>query len=1448
VNAFRDLNNRVAAAVGTPIPFANTAAQSAGASGLGTEPGLVLPDVPFWEPPPPPAEVGPNGRTYDEITGTDYLSEAERAWYLERTPGADPAALVEAQRAAAASATPAADPMSAMEQVEVAAQEPFAAIPPEPDLPPEQLGPVINPAPMSPLGAMAAEGGAGENFINRINQGAVEIAQPSPFAQSALVQGPLLGLTPEQRDVGRVAEVLQQNAENDTRNTETLQRYYEEQGVEPDYYAVAQQLIDQTGSVEAAMEAAGAQLNALQGTTAAGLGMEFLATAGPFAALRGAGLASTLLGRGAGHSIGRFMATELGAEIGAGVAATAADDAGLGLPGQIAAGLFGGAVGSIGTNVGITGAGAVRNIANPTPPAPRGEPLGSILSRANEKGVTANYLRSVAEQRGIDVSDIPASGSGQKRALVDRLTQVHEEQVAQTASARAIVDQAVEEGVLTVDDVESLKTEVRAALTGSDNPDIDEALDEIVESITVRTIAAAEPELSAPPEPKLRRDLAGAEPRYLNAKLKFESDLDKASFITANTAKKSKRDADYLRFVVDNTGLDEAAVRARGRALRTTIGGLTPDENGVIFVPRSDIGSAAPATPPTAPLLEPDEGVPGGPPGGNTAPPPRTPRPPSGPPPPGGGTQGALPMDVPEPARPWSLSIVDNLIGALGLPQTIAASGDLSAIARQGQILGWRNPKDWLEASKASLRAFANEEYADEVMRVIKGSPLYDPQDTTRAMGMKNAGLQIWEFGEQAPSARSVFGVETGSERVPGFTGLNKSAVSRVAEAIPGVGMSERAYATFLNVQGAQVYEKYARALWRAGFRDEETFKDLAKVINHARGYGDLTLEIIPGLNAFFSGRYMSSRFNVLLDPLRRKGSLRKQAIIDPETGRPTGEYATSPRRIAAENLAAFTAANMSLLGLIAASGAATGKWSVEFDPRESDGGKIKIGETRIDPWAGFGPVAKLISRSADDITRNGLGLDAVPAANRQGEWEQELVNFFRNKASPIVTMVIDHLAGETAIGEEPITSDASPERLARQFAPFLFGDVFEAFKNTEGSMLERVLTAAGVGSGSAIGLGTQTYQTVRERQDRMAREQWVIDPTTGKPRERLDGEKGPGPSYSQLLPTAQQKIREELLSRGVVKESTITKSGRAFQTEHVDEQQQATELAFLEGQIDSGKTLPEFWKEINLQKFGASAQRAIDYAKTIEGFSETEFSKLIEEYFAIEATFPNTKQYDPGATEELRQKFLEELKSRPTPEGALHSPYEVVNDYLDLIAGKKSPLEQDYRAFIKDLGNSGYYDLDDKGREAWMLEHPEYEAQQAYWKSGVIGADPPKLKSVEAAEFFDALNATYGSSHVAGIERFKLPYSEENKDAWTTGGPLVEERYFALTGKERTAAGEDPWINAWLFYLGYDVVLKTGGPGGSSEAYRRLIQQYGDNGIPPEFAKEVKVVNTPLR
>lgn len=90
---------------------------------------------------------------------------------------------------------------------------------------------------------------------------------------------------------------------------------------------------------------------------------------------------------------------------------------------------------------------------------------------------------------------------------------------------------------------------------------------------------AALPESTTPLT--LPKDLSGAKPRYKENKIEFESDIDKALYITAQT-KPSKRDADYRQFLRD-AGYTDAEINARGREVREKLK-QTPPKNGVMTV------------------------------------------------------------------------------------------------------------------------------------------------------------------------------------------------------------------------------------------------------------------------------------------------------------------------------------------------------------------------------------------------------------------------------------------------------------------------------------------------------------------------------------------------------------------------------------------------------------------------------------------------------------------------------------------------------------------------------------------------------------------------------------------------------------------------------------------------------------------------------------------------
>lgn len=88
----------------------------------------------------------------------------------------------------------------------------------------------------------------------------------------------------------------------------------------------------------------------------------------------------------------------------------------------------------------------------------------------------------------------------------------------------------------------------------------------------------------------LDRELRGAKPRYNIGQdtyiPKFESDLDKALFIIAQK-NPSARNADYLKFVMKHTGLDESGAVNAGQSLRNQLKNIFKNsEPGEVDIPR----------------------------------------------------------------------------------------------------------------------------------------------------------------------------------------------------------------------------------------------------------------------------------------------------------------------------------------------------------------------------------------------------------------------------------------------------------------------------------------------------------------------------------------------------------------------------------------------------------------------------------------------------------------------------------------------------------------------------------------------------------------------------------------------------------------------------------------------------------------------------------------------
>lgn len=226
---------------------------------------------------------------------------------------------------------------------------------------------------------------------------------------------------------------------------------------------------------------------------------------------------------------------------------------------------------------------------------------GQLPDNLRGPDVTVQAGVGVPGARGVDPSQLPQP-VGPERAQGGMAPQ---SAVEMEAAARAAQQQRASEIFLGVESVTADPSagigRGTAAVQGRDRRSIEETTARAIEikaknptMTSQQALAEARAELSVKPtvagqaaaartpgapsvsspvnlNPTLPRELSGAKPRYSYGPRQFEiefaSDLDKAAFITAQ-ANPSKRDADFVKFVADNTGLSDAEVREFGRAIR----------------------------------------------------------------------------------------------------------------------------------------------------------------------------------------------------------------------------------------------------------------------------------------------------------------------------------------------------------------------------------------------------------------------------------------------------------------------------------------------------------------------------------------------------------------------------------------------------------------------------------------------------------------------------------------------------------------------------------------------------------------------------------------------------------------------------------------------------------------------------------------------------------------
>jgi len=330
-----------------------------------------------------------------------------------------------------------------------------------------------------------------------------------------------------------------------------------------------------------------------------------------------------------------------------------------------------------------------------------------------------------------------------------------------------------------------------------------------------------------------------------------------------------------------------------------------------------------------------------------------------------------------------------------GVMKSMKATLDNSALFRQGWKVLFTNPMIW---KRNALKSFANlyntmrgKDAASEIHANIVSHPDYDL--------MKRAKLDVGTREEAFPSQLP--------EKIPGFRRVYKA--------------SETAYMGFLHTVRAEIFSKMVRiAKDQKVELDDQELVNIGRMVNSltGRGYlGKLELAAEPINTIFFSPRMLKGQIDTVLQPFWGGASMT-------EIGKGTNYGSKFVRKQAAYNLLKSTAGTAAILATAKMVSTAMGAPNaVTFDPRNSDFGKIKVGNTRFDVTGGTGSILTLLSRiwSGQSVsTSTGKVSDLEnPKFGGKTRWEVA-EDFFENKLSPMMGILRDFGKGKNFDGEKP--------------------------------------------------------------------------------------------------------------------------------------------------------------------------------------------------------------------------------------------------------------------------------------------------------------------------------------------------------------------------------------------------------------------------------------------
>ena len=416
--------------------------------------------------------------------------------------------------------------------------------------------------------------------------------------------------------------------------------------------------------------------------------------------------------------------------------------------------------------------------------------------------------------------------------------------------------------------------------------------------------------------------------------------------------------------------------------------------------------------------------------------------------------QNELPADVLQKIPKPQMEIIYKTLKDIGLTivdignfiRANKASGDMSFWRQQAPLIA-ANIREFIPANISAWKAVLKQVSAEASWERIKASPEYPFYSAVIEKYKKGDFLRPLHLEKGAEVSRGVeeFGYTQGVDR----------PIPKLTEKIPWVKLSERGFITGTNEHNWLIFQKYFKQLKTeqemiaAGLiklKPGETFnleKELSKIMEGlsnltGRGYVGHTGNVAPIANSlFFSLRLNLGRLFSVANLFSSNRHLSKMAW---------------------KNAVAFVGTTTAVL----LTGERLGLWEIEKSPNNADFMRIRIGNTRIDPWGAYQSMVVLMARIMSH-----KGESSISGQEYDSDFVTTVANFIRGKLSPLAGSVTDYMTGTDFTGEKINPKDIG--QWVNRIAPMAWIDIQEAFADNFG-------TGAATAIPTMLGAGVQTY------------------------------------------------------------------------------------------------------------------------------------------------------------------------------------------------------------------------------------------------------------------------------------------------------------------------------------------------------------------------------------